>query len=93
MRQSDDFNKQMINDMRVYAGQKDRALKLDAGISGNYTFISYEQAINPSPQGKLVFTYWAGFGNQNGWNAETQAALISGTNSNVARPSTCSACV
>lgn len=65
-----DFTKQMINDMRVYAGQKDRALKLDvAGISGNYTFISYEQAINPSTSWEAgVLFIGAGFENQNGWN-------------------------
>ena len=44
-----DFSQQMINDSRVYAGQRDRAIKIDiAGVSGNYTFLSYEQAVTPS---------------------------------------------
>lgn len=43
-----DMSTEMINDKRVYAGQRDRAIKLDvAGVSGNYTFITYEQAIDP----------------------------------------------
>ena len=35
-----DFSQQMINDSRVYAGQRNRAIKIDvAGVSGNYTFL------------------------------------------------------
>ena len=37
-----DLSQSMMNDERVYAGQRDRTLKIDvAGASGNYTFISY----------------------------------------------------
>ena len=44
-----DMSKSMMNDARVYAGQRDRALKVDvAGVSSNYTFITYEQAVDPS---------------------------------------------
>ncbi len=44
-----DFSQQMINDSRVYAGQRNRAIKIDvAGVSGNYTFLSYEQSVTPS---------------------------------------------
>jgi len=44
-----DFSQQMINDSRVYAGQRNRAIKIDvAGVSSNYTFLSYEQSVTPS---------------------------------------------
>lgn len=65
-----DLSKSMMNDERVYAGQRDRALKIDvAGASGNYTFISYEQAVDPSTswEAGMIFI-GAGFENNNGWN-------------------------
>jgi hypothetical protein len=51
-------------------GQRDRTLKIDvAGASGNYTFISYEQAVDPSTswEAGMIFI-GAGFENNNGWN-------------------------
>lgn len=70
-----DFSKQMIDDERVYAGQRDRALKLDvAGISSNYLFVTYEQAITPSTswEAGMIFI-GAGYENQNGWNSPERA--------------------
>jgi hypothetical protein len=65
-----DLSQSMMNDERVYAGQRDRTLKIDvAGISGNYTFISYEQAVDPSTswEAGMIFI-GAGLENDNGWN-------------------------
>lgn len=65
-----DFSKQLIDDERVYAGQRDRALKVDvAGFSSNYTFVTYEQAVTPSTSWEAGFIFiGAGYENQNGWN-------------------------
>ena len=59
-----DLSKSMMDDSRVYAGQRDRAIKIDVGgISGNYSFISYEQAIDPSRSWEAgVIFIGAGFG-------------------------------
>ena len=74
-----DLSLEMINDNRVYAGQRDRAIKLDvAGVSGNYTFITYEQAIDPgtSWEGGVIFI---GAGSQsNFWSDEN--AMGAGVN-------------
>ena len=44
-----DLSVQMINDTRVYAGQRNKAIKLDVGgFSANYTFLTYEQSVTPS---------------------------------------------
>ena len=63
-----DMSISMMNDERVYAGQRERTIKLDvSGISSNYTFISYEQAVDPSTswEAGMIFIV-AGFENQNG---------------------------
>ena len=62
-----DMSISMMNDERVYAGQRERTIKLDvSGISSNYTFISYEQAVDPSTswEAGMIFI-GAGFENQN----------------------------
>lgn len=44
-----DLSKTMMDDERIYANQKRRALKIDlAGINSNYSFVTFEQAINPN---------------------------------------------
>jgi len=70
-----DFSTQMIDDERVYAGQRDRALKVDvAGISSNFLFMTYEQAITPSTSWEAgVIFIGAGYENQNGWNDPERA--------------------
>jgi len=66
-----DLSMQMIDDKRVYAGQRDRAIKMDvAGISGNYSFITYEQAIDPSTSWEAgIIFIGAGF-DSNFWSEE-----------------------
>lgn len=66
-----DMTKRIIDDKRIYAGQRDRALKIDvAGISNNYTFITYEQSIDPSTswEAGIIFV-GAGF-QSNFWGDE-----------------------
>lgn len=66
-----DLSKSIMDDERVYAGQRDRAIKLDvAGISGNYTFLTYEQAIDPSTSWEAgIMFIGAGF-ESNIWDQE-----------------------
>ena len=73
-----DMSKSIMDDERVYAGQRNRALKIDvAGMSGNYSFLSYEQSVDPSTswEAGLIFV-GAGFENQNGWNDPENAMGI-----------------
>jgi|TARA_B110000908_G_scaffold130183_1_gene153050 hypothetical protein len=66
-----DLSKSIMDDSRVYAGQRDRAIKIDiAGISSNYSFITYEQAIDPSTSWEAgIIFIGAGFGS-NLWENE-----------------------
>jgi hypothetical protein len=76
-----DMSKSMINDARVYAGQRDKTIKIDvAGVSSNYTFISYEQAVDPSTswEAGMIFI-GAGFESDNGWN-DAENAMGLGVN-------------
>ena len=75
-----DLSKSMMDDSRVYAGQRDRAIKIDiAGISGNYSFITYEQAIDPSTSWEAgIIFIGAGFGN-NLWD-ENENPMGAGVN-------------
>lgn len=62
-----DLSQTIMTDERVYAGQKRKAIKVDvAGISGNYTFLTYEQAIDPSTSWEAgVLFIGAGFDSGN----------------------------
>lgn len=71
----------LMDDERIYAGQKRRAIKADvAGISSNYTFITYEQVIDPSRSWEAGFIFiGAGFDTGN-LDGEQENAMGGGVN-------------
>ncbi|MEY2962945.1 MAG: hypothetical protein RL754_206 [Bacteroidota bacterium] len=76
-----DMSKSLINDERIYADQRRRAIKLDvAGISSNYSFITYEQAIDPSTSWEAGFLFiGAGF-DSGSLDGERENAMGGGVN-------------
>ena len=71
-----DFSSELINDPRIYAGQRNRAIKLDIlSINENSLHFGYEQAITPSKSWEAAIIFIGGGLETQGFDGHLENAM------------------